>query len=70
MEIIYKQPTVQNKVNLMKGLVKLGHSITKHISDFQGLVDQLTALKIILDDELQVLLLLSSLLDSWETLVV
>ena len=54
----------------MKGLVKLEHSITKHISEFQGLVDQLTTLKIILDYELQALLLLSSLLDSWETLVV
>ena len=45
-------------------------SITKHISEFQGLVDQLTTMKIILDDELQTLLLLSSLPDSWEILVV
>lgn len=70
LEILYKQSTIQNKANLMKGLVKLEHSITKHISEFQGLVDQLTTLKIILDYELQALLLLSSLLDSWETLVV
>ena len=57
----------------MKRLVNLkyieGHNITKHTSKFQGLVDQLTIVKIILDDELQAPLLLSSLLDSWETLV-
>lgn len=47
-----------------------GHSITQHTSEFQGLVDQLTTIKIILDDELQALLLLSSLPDSWETLLV
>ena len=34
------------------------------------MVDQLISVKIILDDELQALLLLSSLPDSWETLVV
>ena len=74
LEIIYEQPTAQNKVNLMKRLVNLKykkcHSITEHTSEFQGLVDQLTTMKIILDDELQALLLLSSLPDSWETLVV
>ena len=47
-----------------------GHNITEHTSEFQGLVDQLTTIKIILDDELQALLLLSSLPNSWETLVV
>ena len=58
----------------MKILVNLkykeGCSITEHTSEFQGLVDQLTTMKIILDDELQALLLLSSLPDSWKTLVV
>ena len=58
----------------MKRLVNLkykeGHSITEHTSEFQGLVDKLTTMKIILDDELQALLLLSSLPDNWEILVV
>ena len=58
----------------MKRLVNLkykeGLSITEHTSEFQDLVDQLTTMEIILDDELQALLLLSSLPDSWETLVV
>jgi len=34
------------------------------------MVNQLTTMEILLDDELLALLLLSSLLDSWETLVV
>ena len=58
----------------MKSLVNLkykeGRSRTEHTSKFQGLVDQLTIIKIILDDELQVLLLFSSLSDNWETLMV
>lgn len=52
----------------MKMLVNLkykeGRSLIEHISEFQGLVDQLTTIKIILDDELQALLLLSSLPDN------
>ena len=65
LEKIYEHPTIQNKGNLMKTLVNLkykeGRSITEHTSEFQGLVDQMTTMKIILDDELQALLLLSSL---------
>ena len=68
LEIIYEQSTAQNKVNLMKMLVNLKYkvrcSITEHTGKFQGLVDQLTTIKIILDDELQALLLFISLLDS------
>ena len=74
LESIYEQPTPQNKANLMKRLVNLkykeGRSIAEHTSEFQGLVNQLTTMNISLDDELQALLLLSSLPDSWETLVV
>ena len=74
LKTIYKQPTVHNKANLMKRLVNLKYkeerSITEHTSEFRGLVDQLTTIKIILDDELQVLLLFSSLSDNWETLMV
>ena len=56
----------------MKKLVNLKYkerrSITKHTSEFQGLVDQLTTMKIILNDKLQDLLLFTSLPDSWEIL--
>ena len=36
----------------------------------KSIVNQLATMKMLLEDELQALLLLSSLLDSWETLVV
>ena len=39
-------------------------SIAEHLSDFQDLINQLNTMKIMLDDELQALLLLSYLLDS------
>ena len=45
-------------------------SFFEHLNDFQDIVNKLTTMKIVLDDELQALFLLSSLLDSWETLVV
>ena len=50
--------------------LKEGKSIAEHLSEFQDLVNQMVTMKLIIDDELQALLLLSSLLDSWETLVV
>ena len=43
-----------------------GHSKAEH---FQSLVNQLSIVKMVIDDELQALLLLSSLPESWETLV-
>ena len=39
-------------------------SVTKHPSGFQDVVNSLVAMKMMLDDELQVLLLLNSLYDS------
>ena len=41
-----------------------------YLNEFQGLINQLSAVKISLDDELQALLLLSSLPESWNTLFV
>lgn len=40
------------------------------MSEFQGIVDQLNSMKMTVDDELQALLMLSSLPKSWDTLVV
>ena len=63
LETIYDQPIAQNRANMMKMLVNLkykeGRSIIEHTSEFQGLVDQLSTMKIIRDDEIQALLLLS-----------
>ena len=71
---MYEKNTFRNKATLIRRLVNLkykdGKSMTEHTSDFQGLVNQLTTMKMKLEDELQALLLLSSLPESWETLVV
>ena len=50
--------------------LKEGKSIVEHLSEFQDLVNQMVTMKLVIDNELQALLLLSSLPDSWETLVV
>ncbi|KAI5327124.1 hypothetical protein L3X38_026520 [Prunus dulcis] len=71
---MYERKTAQNKASVIRRLVNLkyrdGRSVTEHLSDFQGLINLLTNMKMVLDDELQALVLLSSLPDSWDTLVV
>ena len=71
---MYERKNALNKASLMRKLVRLkysdGESIVVHTSTFMGLVNQLASAKMSLDDELHALLLLSSLPDSWETLVV
>ena len=44
--------------------------MAKHINAFQGLTNRTTSLEVPLVDEILTLLLLGSLSDSWETLVV
>jgi hypothetical protein len=74
LEAMYERKNALSKASLMRKLVKLeyhdGDSIGVHLNDFQGMVNQLSAMKMSLDDELQALLLLSSLPESWDTLVV
>ena len=64
----YKRKTAQNKVFIARKLVNLklkeGKSIAEHLSEFQDLVNQIVTMKLIIDDELQALLFLSSLPDS------
>ena len=73
MKGLYERKTTQNKAFVARKLVNLklkeGKSVTEHFSEFQNLVNQMVTMKLIIDDELQALLLLSSLLDCWETLV-
>jgi len=47
-----------------------GQNTIEHLNNFKGLVNQLAKIEMKLDGELQALLLLTSLLESWETLVV
>uniref|UniRef100_A0A2N9J8U9 Integrase catalytic domain-containing protein n=1 Tax=Fagus sylvatica TaxID=28930 RepID=A0A2N9J8U9_FAGSY len=74
LESLYERKTAQNKAFAIRKLAHLklkeGRSVAEHLSEFQDLVNQLTRMNLVVDDELQALLLLSSLLNSWETLVV
>ncbi len=47
-----------------------GTSMTDHLSSFQGVVNELTGMGITFEEEVRALLLLGSLLESWETLKV
>ena len=71
---LYERKTTQNKASIARKLVNLklkeGKFIADHLSEFQDLVNQMVTMKLVIDDELQDLLLLSSLPDSLETLVV
>ena len=74
LESLYERKTATNKAFLIHKLVnvnyKEGASVAEHLNEVKNIVNQLTSMKVSLDDKLQTLLLLSSLPDSWETLVV
>ena len=68
LEAMYVRKNASSKTLLMKKLVKLelhdGNSMLVHLNEFQGLTNELSALEMSLNDELQALLLLCSLLES------
>lgn len=74
LESMIQKKTPRNKAHLVRRLVKLeykdGQSLIEHLNNFKGLINQLTKSDMKIDDELQALLLLSSLPESWDTLVV
>jgi hypothetical protein len=49
--------------------MKESDSITAHLIDYEGIISQLSAQGMTIDDELKALLLMSSLPPSWETFV-
>ena len=61
-----------NKMFLIKQMLGLkyhdGSAMTDHLINFQGIKNQLAAMGIKFDEEIQGLFLLGSLLDSWEIL--
>ena len=69
MESLYERKTAQNKAFAIRKLAHLklkeGRFVVEHLSEFQDLVNQLNRMNLVVDDELQALLLLSSLPDSW-----
>ncbi|KAJ0714724.1 putative RNA-directed DNA polymerase [Helianthus annuus] len=66
---MYEKPSASNKVFLIRQLVntkmKEGASVTSHVNDFNTILSRLLSVDIKFDDEIQALLLLSSLPDSW-----
>jgi len=71
---LYEKNTASNKVFLMKKLYNLkmkeGASVTKHLNAFNIITNQLAFVKIILDNEIRAILLMSSMPESWENLIV
>ena len=68
LEVMYERKTAQNKASVIMRLVNLkykdGRNVAEHLNNFQNLINQLATMNMVLDDELQALLLLSSLPDS------
>ena len=74
LENMYETKNAQANIFLMRELMNLklkeGQSIAEHLNDFEGMIAQLSVAGLSLDDETQACLLLGSLPDSWNTLVV
>jgi transposase InsO family protein len=71
LEELYARKTGNNKLFLIKKLIKLeyrdGTPVADHLNAFQGIVNQLSGMGIKFDEEIQGLWLLGTLPDSWET---
>ena len=74
LENMYETKNAQVNIFLMLKLMNLklkeGQSITKHLNYFEGMIAQLSIASLSLDDKTRACLLLGSLPDSWNTLVV
>ncbi|GJW54919.1 NB-ARC domains-containing protein [Tanacetum coccineum] len=66
---MYERPSASKKVFLIKQLVNTkmteGATVADHINEFNSVISKLLSVDIMFDDEMQALLLLSSLPDSW-----
>ncbi|GKV40824.1 hypothetical protein SLEP1_g48425 [Rubroshorea leprosula] len=74
LEGLFERKNALKKASLIRKLVNLkykeGKNVSEHLNNFQEILNELVTVKLAIDDEVQALILLSSLLDSWETLVV
>lgn len=70
---LYEKPSAMNKVYLMRRLFNLqmpeSGSVANHINDFNMIVSQLCYVEINFEDEIKVLILLSSMPESWDIVV-
>jgi hypothetical protein len=71
---LYAHKEGTNKMFLIKKLMHLrykkGTPIAFHVNEFQGIINQLSSMVIIFEDEVRVMLLLGSLPDTWEAIIV
>jgi hypothetical protein len=69
----YEKKVAATNIYLIRCLynlrIKESDSITAHLNDYEGIISQLSAQGMTIDDELKALLLMSSLPPSWETFV-
>ncbi|RDX98858.1 hypothetical protein CR513_18170, partial [Mucuna pruriens] len=70
-ESLYASKCGNNKLFLLNSIVSLkfkeGTSLSDHLNEFQGIIDQMLGMDIKFEDEILGLLLLNSLPESWET---
>ena len=70
---LYEKPPSSNKVFLMKHLFNMkmseGGSVVDHLNEFNTLISQLSSVKVNFDDEVRALVILCSLPESWNSLV-
>ena len=70
---MYEKPLITNKLYLMQRLFNLqmseDESVADHINEFNIIVNQLRSVEINFEDEIKALILMSSLPESWDTVV-
>jgi glucose-6-phosphate isomerase len=70
---LYEKTSTSNKVFLMKRLFNMnmseGGSVLDHLNDFNMVTNQLISVKVDFDDEVRALLILCSLPERWNDLV-
>jgi hypothetical protein len=70
---LYEKPSTSNKVFLMKRLFNMkmseGGSVADHLNEFNTVTNQLSSVKVDFDDEVRDLLILCSLPERWNGLV-
>ena len=69
---MYEKPLANNKVHLMKKLFNLkmveNASVAQYLNEFNTITNQLSSIEIDFDDEIRALIILASLLNSWEVM--
>jgi len=70
---MYEKPSTNNKVHLMKKLFNLkmveGASVAQNLKEFNTITNQLSSMEIDFDDEIRALIVLASLPNSWEAMI-